>query len=293
MKCATITIIGRPSSGKSTLINTICERKVSITARTPQTTRNAIKGIFTDQRGQLILTDTPGYHVSDQTMNLRLQETTVTALNESDAVLYVIDSKRSAGAEEEAIVALIKHLSRPLVIAINKFDVASPEEYETTRAFAASHFPNAPILPLSAKDDTGVDEVLIELFKVAPEGELLYPEETFTDQPLEFRISEIIREKAISLVTDELPHAIYVEVADLEYSEEAQSIWVRAFIIVERDSQKGIVVGHAGDGIKKIRQAAFKEIKKIFPGKQIQLDIRVKAQPKWRHNAIILGKILS
>ena len=98
MKCATITIIGRPSSGKSTLINTICERKVSITARTPQTTRNAIKGIFTDQRGQLILTDTPGYHVSDQTMNLRLQETTVTALNESDAVLYVIDAKRSAGA---------------------------------------------------------------------------------------------------------------------------------------------------------------------------------------------------
>jgi GTPase len=293
MKCATVTIIGRPSSGKSTLINTICERKVSITARTPQTTRNAIKGIFTDQRGQLILTDTPGYHVSDQTMNLRLQETTVTALNESDAVLYVIDAKRSAGAEEDAIVVLIKRLSRPLVIAINKFDVASPEEYETTKAFALSNFPAAPVLPISAKDDTGVDEVLIELFKVAPEGELLYPEETFTDQPLEFRISEIIREKAISLVTDELPHAIYVEVADLEYSEEAQSIWVRAFIIVERDSQKGIVVGHGGEGIKKIRQAAFKEIKKIFPGKQIQLDIRVKAQPKWRHNAITLGKILS
>lgn len=293
MKCATIAIIGRPSSGKSTLINTICERKVSITARTPQTTRNAIRGIFTDQRGQLILTDTPGYHVSDQTMNLRLQQTAVSALNESDAVLYVIDAKRSVGAEEEAIVAIVKRVSKPVVVAINKQDVSSAVEFEAARSFAAEQFPNAPILQISAQDDTGVDEVLIELFKVAPEGELLYPEETYTDQPIEFRVSEIIREKAIVLVTDELPHAIYVEVADMEYSEEGKSLWIRAFIIVERDSQKGIVVGHGGEGIKKIRQASFKEIKRLFPGMKVQLDLRVKAQPKWRKNSITLGRILS
>jgi len=292
MKCATIAIVGRPSSGKSTLINTICENKVSITASTPQTTRNAIRGVYSDQRGQLILTDTPGYHLSEQAMNVRLQETTVASLNDCDAVLYVIDAKRGAGSEEEAITSIIKRLRIPVIIAINKQDVSSEAETGIAKTYATTHFPSAPILSISAKDDTGVDEVLIELFKVAPEGEKLYPEETFTDQPLEFRISEIIREKAIALVNDELPHAIYVEVSDLEYTEETQAVWVRAFIIVERDSQKGIVVGHGGEGIKRIRQAAFKDIKRIFPGKNLQLDLRVKAQPKWRHNPIILDRIL-
>lgn len=293
MKCATVAIIGRPSSGKSTLVNTICERKVSITASTPQTTRNAIRAIFTDQRGQLIFTDTPGYHTSEQTMNLRLQETTRSALGDSDAILYMVDPKRPAGAEEEAIVRLILAAKVPVVIAINKKDIAKDAEIAEMRKYIAEHFSGEPpVLELSAKDDTGVDEVLIELFKLAPEGELLYPEETYTDQPIEFRISEIIREKAIALVTEELPHAIYVEVADLEYSEEAASIWVRAFIIVERETQKGIVVGHGGSGIKKIRQGAFKEIKKLFPGMQVHLDLRVKAQPKWRKNSIVLDRIL-
>ena len=122
---------------------------------------------------------------------------------------------------------------------------------------------------------------------------MLYPEEAYTDQPLEFRISEIIREKAIANVTEEIPHAIYVEVSDLEYSEASESIWVRAFINVERETQKGILVGRGGEGIKKIRQASFKEIKRLFPGKSVQLDLRVKAQPKWRKNQIVLDRILS
>jgi len=293
MKCATVAIIGRPSSGKSTLVNTICERKISITASTPQTTRNAIRAIFTDQRGQLILTDTPGYHVSEQIMNLRLQDTTRSSLSESDMILYLVDPKRSAGAEEQAIVDLLRVTKVPIVIGINKQDVAKSVEIEEARKFLSSQFPaSTPILELSAKDDTGVDEVLIELYKLAPEGELLYPEETYTDQPLEFRISEIIREKAIALVTEELPHAIYVEVADLEYTADSSSIWVRAFVIVERETQKGIVVGHGGSGIKKIRQGAFKEIRKLFPGMKVQLDLRVKAQPKWRKNQIVLDRIL-
>lgn len=293
MKCATVAIVGRPSSGKSTLVNTICERKVSITASTPQTTRNAIRGIFTDQRGQLILTDTPGYHVSEQALNLRLQETTRSSLQESDVILYLVDPKRSAGAEEQAIVTILRSVRCPVVIAINKSDIAKPEEIAAAREFVAAQLPGAPILELSAKEDKGVDEVLIELFKLAPEGELLYPEESYTDQPLEFRISEIIREKAIAHVTEEIPHAIYVEVADLEYAQESESIWVRAFINVERETQKGIIVGHGGEGIKRIRQASFKEIRRLFPGKQVQLDLRVKAQPKWRKNQSILDRILS
>lgn len=231
--------------------------------------------------------------MSEQIMNLRLQDTTRSSLSESDMILYLVDPKRSAGAEEQAIVDLLRVTKVPVVIGINKQDVAKSVEIEEARKFLSSQFPaSTPILELSAKDDTGVDEVLIELYKLAPEGELLYPEETYTDQPLEFRISEIIREKAIALVTEELPHAIYVEVADLEYTADSSSIWVRAFVIVERETQKGIVVGHGGSGIKKIRQGAFKEIRKLFPGMKVQLDLRVKAQPKWRKNQIVLDRIL-
>lgn len=292
MKVATVTLIGRPSSGKSTLINTICEGKVSITSTTPQTTRNIIRGVYTDQRGQLILLDTPGYHQSERAFNLRLQETTRSSFLDSDIVLYLLDVKRSAGQEEEAIIELLKNSKIPLVVALNKGDVASKKEIREAQEYIKTEFPEAPILLISAKEDQGVDELLIELFKLAPEGELLYPEETYTDQPLEFRIAEIIREKAILSVTEELPHAIYVEVADLEYDEEGESIWIRAFIYVERESQKGIVVGHKGEGIKKIRQAAFKDIRRLFTNKNLHLDLRVKSNPKWRQNKAILDELL-
>lgn len=292
MKVATVTLIGRPSSGKSTLINTICEGKVSITSTTPQTTRNIIRGVYTDQRGQLILLDTPGYHQSERAFNLRLQETTRSSFLDSDIVLYLLDVKRSAGQEEEAIIELLKNSKIPLVVALNKGDVASKKEIIEAQEYIKTEFPEAPILLISAKEDQGVDELLIELFKLAPEGELLYPEETYTDQPLEFRIAEIIREKAILSVTEELPHAIYVEVADLEYDEEGESIWIRAFIYVERETQKGIVVGHKGEGIKKIRQAAFKDIRRLFTNKNLHLDLRVKSNPKWRQNKALLDELL-
>jgi GTP-binding protein Era len=293
MKCATVAIIGRPSAGKSTLLNTICEMKVSITAATPQTTRNAIRGIYTDGRGQLIFTDTPGYHLSEQTLNKRLQDIARGSLNDSDAVLYLIDATRAPGQEEEAIAAMLATLKKtPVICCINKSDILSEAQIETARSFLVERLPSSPVLVASAKNDEGVDEILIELFKVAPEGDLLYGENAYTDQPIEFRISEIIREKAISIVTDEIPHAIYVEVADLEYREADNTVWVRAFIIVERETQKGIIVGRGGEGIKKIRIASFKEVKRLFPGRKVNLDLRVKAQPKWRTNSIVLDRIL-
>lgn len=292
MKCATVSIIGRPSSGKSTLVNTICERKVSITAKTPQTTRNAIRGIFTDSRGQLILTDTPGYHLNDQKMNLKLQETTRNSMIQADMILYIIDSKREGGVEELAIVDIIQKSKVPVVVAINKEDVAKPQEIEATKEFIATHFPSSPVITISAHKDTHVDELLIELYKLAPEGPLLYGSEEFTDQPLEFRIAEIIREKAIIGVTEEIPHAIFVDIVDIEHDAEKNSIWIRASINVEKESQKGILVGRGGEGIKKIRQASFKEIKQIFPGMQLQLDLRVKAVNKWRKKNSILHRLL-
>ena len=291
MKSATVSVIGRPSSGKSTLVNTICEMKVSITSPTPQTTRNKIRGIYTDQRGQLVFTDTPGYHLSDKEINKRMQDVTVSALKDSDMILYVIDGKRKGGKEEEAIAEMIKKAKVPTVVAINKTDILSKEEMEESRNFVSSRLPSVPILFISAKNDEGVDEVLIELFKNAKGGELLYDENQYTDQDLEFRISEIIREKTISTLSDELPHVIFVDVSDLEWNEETRTVWIRAFINVERDGQKGFIVGKGGSGIKRIGTEARKEIKTIFPGSTVRLDLQVKTAEKWRQNSIVLDKV--
>ena len=291
MKCASIAIIGRPSSGKSTLLNTICESKVSITSPTPHTTRNAIRGIYTDSRGQLIFTDTPGFHISEKKFNKKMQDIAVSSLEETDAVLYMVDATRKPGSEEDAITYMLSGLSVPVVCCINKKDILSENQIEDAKAYLSKSMPGRTVLVASAKEDDGVDEILIELFKHAPEGHLLYDENTWTDQNLEFRVSEIIREKAMNSVTQEIPYAIMVEVADLEYNQEENKVWVRAFITVERESQKGIMVGKGGENIKKIRVAAFKEIKKIFPESKLELDLRVRVNGTWKSNDMILSKV--
>ena len=291
MKCASVAIIGRPSSGKSTLLNTICESKVSITSPTPHTTRNAIRGIYTDSRGQLIFTDTPGFHISEKKFQKRMQDIATSSLEETDAVLYLLDATRKPGSEEDAITYMLSGLSVPVVCCINKKDILSDSQIEDAKAYLTKSMPGRVILVASAKADDGVDEILIELFKHAPEGELLYDQDTWTDQNLEFRISEIIREKAMNSVTEEIPYAIMVEVADLEYNAEEGKVWVRAFITVERESQKGIMVGKGGENIKNIRIASFKDIKKIFPGSKLELDLRVRVNPKWKSNDMILSKV--
>lgn len=291
MKCASIAIIGRPSSGKSTLLNTICESKVSITSPTPHTTRNAIRGIYTDSRGQLIFTDTPGFHISEKKFNRKMQDIAVASLEETDAVLYMVDATRKPGSEEDAITYMLSGLSVPVVCCINKKDILSDSQIEDAEQYLKKSMPGRTVLVASAKMDEGVDEILIELFKHAPEGHLLYDEDTWTDQNLEFRVSEIIREKAMNSVTEEIPYAIMVDVADLEYSVEEGKVWIRAFITVERESQKGIMVGKGGENIKKIRVASFKEIRKIFPGSKLELDLRVRVNPKWKSNDMILSKV--
>lgn len=291
MKVATVSVIGRPSSGKSTLINTICEMKVSITSPVPQTTRNKIRGIYTDQRGQLIFTDTPGYHISDKEINKRMQEVTVSALQDSDIILYVVDGTRVAKKEEETIADMIRKSKVPAVVAINKKDILTNNNIEDSTFFISERLPNAPVCLCSALDDDGIDEVLIEIFKLAKEGELLYSEEQYTDQDLEFRISEIIREKAMDKLSDELPHVIFVDVSDLEYDEEEKRVWIRAFINVERDGQKGFLVGKGGENIKRIGTEARKEIRRIFPGSTVRLDLQVKTAEKWRNNSIVLDRI--
>ena len=291
MKAATVSVIGRPSAGKSTLVNTITGMKVSITSPVPQTTRNKIRGIYTDSRGQLVFLDTPGFHLSDKEINKRMQEVTISSLADSDLILYLLDGKRTPGKEEETIAGLVSESGVSVVAVLNKSDILTDEEKENGISFLKEHFPSSPVLMASGMKDEGVDEILIELFRLAPEGELMYPEEAYTDQDLEFRISEIIREKTISTLSEEMPHVIFVEIEDLEYSAENQHVWVRASINTERDGQKGIIVGRGGENIKRIRKESFKEIKRIFPGSSLELDLRVKSEPGWRKNKRTLDRI--
>ncbi|MCL1817472.1 MAG: GTPase Era [Spirochaetaceae bacterium] len=297
MKTATVAIVGRPSAGKSTLLNSLTGHKVSITAPVPQTTRNKIRGILTEEQGQLIFIDTPGWYDSRKKFNLRMQDLVSAALAETDMALYVNDGGRPAGPEEEAIVAQLAASGRPVVAAVNKSDIASPRREENA-AFIRLRLARAELVNVSAVTGSGLDELKTLLFSLAPEGPPLYPPEFYTDQEPEFRVAEIIREKAIAVSREELPHALYVDVADLETREgagaagkNANQLWIRAFIVVESESQKGILVGAGGSRIKAIRVAAQKELGKIFPYR-IQLDLRVKARPRWRREDNLLKRLI-
>ena len=285
-----VSIVGRPSSGKSTLLNALCGHKISIVSPVPQTTRNKIRGILTDGRGQIVFLDTPGFHTSERTFNLRMRDLVTESLEEVEAVLYVTDATRQAGPEESELVELLGGISVPVVCAVNKVDDSRARPDDVT-GFVAAHLPNAGIHRVSAVAGTGLEELTSTLFGHLEEGELYYPEEFYTDQDPALRIAEVIREKAIAELKQEIPHALFVDIADMEMREAEQELWVRAFVTVERDSQKGIVIGRGGERIRRVRIDAEAELAEIFPYR-VSLDLRVKVQPKWRTNESVLNRLM-
>ena len=293
LRTAVVAIIGRPSAGKSTFLNTACQEPVSIVSPIPQTTRKAIKGIVNTSFGQLIFIDTPGYHDSEKKLNLRLRNVTESQLEGIDCVLYVIDSTRSPGEEEAKTAALLASLQAKTVVAINKCDLPSSRPLPV-RQFISEQLPSIPanrIFEMSAEKDTGINEVLKALYDISPEGEPVYDEELYTDQDLTFRVCEIIRGEAINRLQDEIPHAVYVEVADVEHRNEGKKLWIRAFLCVERESQKGIVIGKGAAKIKEIRMAAVKKLSEIYIQK-IDLDLQVKVDKNWRQRDYTLNRLI-
>jgi len=314
-KAAFVAIIGRPSAGKSTLVNKICGNKVSIVSAVPQTTRDAIRGICTREQGQLVFIDTPGRHKSEKKFNIRLSEISAKSVEDSDLVLYVLDATRPPGPEEIEIASFLAPRSGRTVAAINKIDDKNADPGRA-REFLSRYMPGLTSEPgvfeeedknlpqreeevkrrhgggvndsscyeVSAKTGEGVELLLEALYAMAPEGEAFYDAGYYTDQEVDFRIAEIIREKAINRLREEIPHSLRVEIADAQFDADAGGgasegsvgkLRVRAFIIVERESQKGIVVGRGGAMIRAIRLAALKELDRIFDWK-IELDLRVK-----------------
>lgn len=292
-KTALVAIVGRPSVGKSTFLNTASGEKISIVSPVPQTTRNAVKGIVNTSLGQLVFVDTPGYHDSEKKLNLMLKSITAEQLDEADVILYLIDATRESGEEEKMTAELVKPFSDKTVVAINKIDL--PEaNIASSRIFVSKALPEinaSKVFEISAEKDMGINDVLRALYELSPEGEQLYPEEYYTDQEVDFRIAEIIREQAMNRLRDELPHAIYVDISDMEWRRNGKELWVRAFLVVERESQKGMVIGKGASMIKTIRVESIKACRKIFDYR-VDLDLQVKVNKNWRQKDPVLTKIL-
>jgi len=290
VKSATVAVVGRPSAGKSTLVNRLCGGKVSIVSPVPQTTRNRVRGILTTDKGQIIFIDTPGFHLSDKKFNRYLSDLVSRALSEVDEALYLVDGSRAFGREEQALIDVLRLAAKPMVICLNKKDSGDGFRASLLEEIAGA-FPEAPIVQASALTGEGVEEVGGRLFALAPEGELLYPPDFYTDQSPDFRISEIVREKAIALTRQEVPHSLYVRMEDLEMRDDGATLWARGFLFVERESQKGILVGKSGDKIKTIVREAERELAEIFPY-AVKLDMRVKVDHEWRKKDPLLRKLI-
>ena len=274
-------------------MNTASGEKISIVSPVPQTTRNAVKGIVNTSLGQLVFIDTPGYHNSEKKLNLKLKNITTEQLNTADAILYLIDATRKSGEEENMTAELVMPFSHKTIVAINKIDLKEAN-VTSVRIFISKALPQITanhVFEISAQTDKGIDEVLRALYSLVPEGEPFYPEEFYTDQEVDFRIAEIIREQAINKLHDELPHAIYVDISDMEWRKNGKELWVRAFLVVERESQKGMVIGKGASKIKNIRIESIKACRKIFDYR-VNIDLQVKVNKNWRQKDPVLAKIL-
>ena len=287
-KSAFVAVIGRPSAGKSTLMNALCGEKVSIVSPVPQTTKNTIRGIVNRPEGQLVFLDTPGIHNSDKRLNLRLRDIAREALEEADLVLYVLDSCREPGSEEKAIAALLAACPEKCLAAVNKVD-AELSDAGRTRAFLAVTLPTLEVLEISALKGDGTDALLSRLFARAPEGPAWYPEDYYTDQEPVFRIAEVIREKILLHTREELPHAVYVNYRDSGRREDGALVY-EADLVVERESQKGILIGAKGATIRRIREEAERDLAGIFPYAVI-LSLRVRVQSDWKKDEKLLKKL--
>ena len=280
-KSAFAAIVGRPSSGKSTLLNALCGAKVSIVSPVPQTTRNTVRGIVNRPAGQIVFLDTPGFHISEKKLNLRLRDLVLRALADADIVVYLIDATREPGPEEEVLAKALQGVKLPMVAAINKID--DPEALpDRAAAFIAEQLPQAAVLRLSAREGTGLDELLEALLGAAQEGPAWYPEEYYTDQEPVFRMAEIIREKIILHTREELPHAVFVDFTDSRKLEDG-GLEANFDIVVERESQKGIVIGKGGAMVKKIREEAEADLAELFDY-TVKLRLQVRVDPSWKHD---------
>ena len=284
MKSGFAAVVGRPNVGKSTLVNALCGGKVAIVSDKPQTTRRRIAGIANGPDYQLVLTDLPGFQRPRDPLTERMQRTVDQSLEDVEAILFVLSARERIGAGDRFIAERVFSLGAPVVIALNKVDRLKPGHIAEQMARAAQLGDFHAVHPVSAVTGDGVDALRDELVALLPEGPAYYPPDQRTDLTPELQIAELVREKALQLTREELPHAISVEVDELTDKV------VRATIFVETESQKQIVVGKGGAVVKQIGTRARPEVELLL-GRKLFLELQVKARPKWRRDEAMLERL--
>ncbi|MCM8799924.1 MAG: GTPase Era [Candidatus Omnitrophica bacterium] len=294
-KCGIVTIVGRPNTGKSTLLNTILGEKLAIVSDVPQTTRNRIRGIFNDQRGQIIFVDTPGMHITKYLLGKILIKEIDLALEGMDLVIHLVDTTRPPGKEENLLIDKLKRLKVPIILGLNKIDLRPIfldnyiKIWEETKQRKVQEMTSELILmPLSALRGINVDKLIDTIFEYLPKGPLLYPEDMLSDFPQKLSIADIIREKLFLLMKQELPHSIAVYVEELQ--ERKNNFYIRAVILVERDSQKAIVIGKDGSILKEVGHKARQDIEELLE-KKVFLETYVKVDPNWKKDPLTLKEL--
>lgn len=279
-KSGFVAIIGRPNVGKSTLLNRIIGQKIAIMSDKAQTTRNKIQGVYTTNDSQIIFIDTPGIHKPKHALGDFMLKTAYSALKGVDAVLVVVNATEKIGPGDRLVIEKAKNLTVPVYLLINKIDLVHPDElFNIIDSFKVEHDFDE-IFPISAKEGSNVPELVSNLQSIIPEGPQYYPADQVMDHPEYFVVAEFIREKILMLTREEIPHSIAVQVQSMQRNEDGK-IEVQATIIVERKSQKGIIIGAQGSMIKKIGQMARRDIEALLDDK-VYLDLWVKIQKNWR-----------
>lgn len=292
-KSGMIAIAGRPNAGKSTLVNGIVGEKVAIVSDKPQTTRREVRGVLTRRDSQLILVDLPGSQRPRDAMTERMQRGVIRAVEDCDGALFVINGEQQSGGGDKYLADLLKQAKVPVITAVNKMDLLNRERTMAALTSAAEFAPGE-IYPVSARTGEGVPELVEALIEMLPPSPFLFPPEEATDQPIEIRISELIREQALLRTRDELPHAIEVRVDEIERVEPADDsgtiTYVTAHLWVETESQKGIVIGKGGKMIKAIGAAARPGLEELLDS-HVHLELRASVRKGWRRDDGLLDRL--
>ena len=288
-----VSIIGRPNVGKSTLLNTILDEKVSIVSKVPQTTRHQMRGMYNDERGQIIFIDTPGLYLGKDKLDQMLTRAAFSATQEVDCVIHLVDTSEPTGQEERAVVQRLSTVSAPIILGLNKIDLKGkflPEYislWEKSKGKPVQEMERFVLLPLSGKSHTNIDKLLDILFDLLPKGHALYPMDVICDIPQKMAISDIIREKFLNVMREEIPHSLAVVVEAVQ-PKKNKVVYISALVFIERESQKEIVIGKNGDVLKKVGTLARQELEDLLEGK-VFLDLHVKVQKRWRDDVSFLG----
>jgi len=286
-----VALLGRPNVGKSTLLNRIIGARVAIVTAKPQTTRDRIAGIFTDPRGQIIFLDSPGIHRPKRALNQYMVRTAERIAGEADVVVHIVDDRPMETGEEERLVrGVLERVSVPRVLAVNKVDRIGEAEADSRRRELMEKRMYSRGFLISATKGLGVEEFLAHLFGILPEGPHYYPEDELTDLPMRFIAKEILREKLFAFLSDELPYSVAVSIEEYREDPEKNLTRIRAEIIVERESQKGMVIGRGGQMLRTIGTAARQELEKET-GERVYLDLFVKVEKDWSRKETMLRRL--